>query len=94
MLALKNLTRLNTLSFTVLRTSDRDGSPYCPTKPDFIRALLANLPKSVANLNIDIASYGIGYPFNDSSILEELKRIAPKLHILRLRLTYLDLYRI
>lgn len=92
--ALKNLTRLNTLSFTVLRTSDRDGSPYCPTKPDFIRALLANLPKSVANLNMDIAGYGIGYPFNDSSILEELERIAPKLHILRLRLTYLDSHRI
>lgn len=78
----------------MLRTSDRDRSPYCPIKPDFIRALLANLPKSIANLNIDIAGYGIGYPFNDGSILEELERIAPKLHILRLRLTYLDSHRI
>lgn len=89
--ALGQLTRLHTFSFTVLH-----GPIDANTSPDFrprsrdVWALLDNLPRSVSNLNLDIAGYG-SMPPSQKAIRNIVQSIPPQIVNLRLRLGSLEM---
>lgn len=89
MVALGHFTQLHTFSFTVLGRSRANSSPYCPTQDSYIQALLKHLPQSVSNLNLDVAGYGVIFPFRKSA-QKTIEEIPPQIINLRLRLGSLE----
>lgn len=87
--ALGHFIQLHTFSFTVLGRSRANSSPYCPTQDSYIQALLKHLPQSVSNLNLDVAGYGVIFPFRKSA-QKMIEEIPPQIINLRLRLGSLE----
>lgn len=87
--AFEHFIKLYTLSFTILRGSRTNLSPYCPTQDSYIEVLLEHLPRSVFNLNLDVAGYGVILPFRKSA-QRMIKEIPSQIVNLRLRLGSLE----